>query len=193
LAGFPRLRALAAFGSWPRPREGPRVVAGVGKTWGRLRTLVLHVSKAQPAPCCVIGMMRCVSGAGKPATVPALCGDERPEGTAPAEANTVTDTSLSTVYRRYIDCLNRQDLAELEQFVHDEVRHNGEPIGLSGYRDPIGRRHLDTDRGVGRNDGGRLAIYQRSPVFVGALVGERRKKLMNEVAVSAVDLERVRV
>jgi predicted ester cyclase len=51
----------------------------------------------------------------------------------------VTDTSLSTVYRKYIDCLNRKDWAELEQFVHDEVRYNGKPIGLSGYRDMLER------------------------------------------------------
>jgi hypothetical protein len=29
----------------------------------------------------------------------------------------MTDTSLSTVYREYIDCLNRQDRAELGQFL----------------------------------------------------------------------------
>jgi hypothetical protein len=67
----------------------------------------------------------------------ALRGDEWPEGTARAEASTLTDTSLSTIYREYIGCLNRQDWAELEQFVHDEVRYNGEPIGLSGYREML--------------------------------------------------------
>src|SRR5258705_13677512 len=41
----------------------------------------------------------------------ALCGGECPEGTAPTEASTLTDTSLSTIYREYIDCLNRQDWA----------------------------------------------------------------------------------
>ena len=51
----------------------------------------------------------------------------------------MTDTSLSTIYREYIDCLNRQDWAELEQFVHDEVHYNGEPIGLSGYREMLER------------------------------------------------------
>jgi len=69
----------------------------------------------------------------------ALCGDEWPEGTAPTEASTLTDTSLSTIYREYIDCLNRQDWAELEQFVHDEVHYNGESIGLSGYREMLER------------------------------------------------------
>ena len=51
----------------------------------------------------------------------------------------MTDASLSTIYREYIDCLNRQDWAELEQFVHDEVHYNGEPIGLSGYREMLER------------------------------------------------------
>ena len=33
--------------------------------------------------------------------------------------------ALSTIYRQYIDCLNRQDWAGLEQFVHSEVHYNG--------------------------------------------------------------------
>src|SRR5262245_18354516 len=47
------------------------------------------------------------------------------------------DSGLSTIYRHYIDCLNRQDLVGLEQFVHDEVRYNGKRIGLSGYREML--------------------------------------------------------
>ncbi len=42
---------------------------------------------------------------------------------------------LSKIYRSYIDCLNRQDWKNLAQFVDDEVHYNGQPIGLSGYRD----------------------------------------------------------
>ncbi|MCG2643794.1 MULTISPECIES: ester cyclase [Bradyrhizobium] len=49
----------------------------------------------------------------------------------------MVDTTLSTTYREYIDCLNRQDWAELEQFVHVEVDHNGERIGLRGYREML--------------------------------------------------------
>ncbi len=41
---------------------------------------------------------------------------------------------LAAVYRAYIACLNRQDWASLGRFVHDEVRHNGRPFGLAGYR-----------------------------------------------------------
>ena len=41
---------------------------------------------------------------------------------------------LADIYRDYIACLNRQDWAALGQFVHDDVAHNGRPLGLSGYR-----------------------------------------------------------
>ncbi|CAG4889221.1 ester cyclase [Paraburkholderia saeva] len=41
---------------------------------------------------------------------------------------------LSTVYRGYIACLNRQDWPALAQFVHDDVHYNGRQTGLSGYR-----------------------------------------------------------
>jgi predicted ester cyclase len=51
----------------------------------------------------------------------------------------LTETSLSTIYRDYIDCLNRQDWAALGQFVHDEVHYNGQLIGLSGYREMLER------------------------------------------------------
>jgi predicted ester cyclase len=46
----------------------------------------------------------------------------------------VTATSLSALYRAYIDCLNRQDWKELGLFVDEEVKHNGRPLGLPGYR-----------------------------------------------------------
>ena len=38
-------------------------------------------------------------------------------------------------YRDYIACLNHRNWSDLSNFVHDEVRHNGRPLGLSGYRD----------------------------------------------------------
>ena len=41
---------------------------------------------------------------------------------------------LGDLYRSYIACLNRQDWPALGQFVHDDVVHNGRPLGLSGYR-----------------------------------------------------------
>jgi len=46
----------------------------------------------------------------------------------------VNKSDLSDVYRDYIACLNKQDWPKLEQFVHDKVRYNGQPIGISGYR-----------------------------------------------------------
>ena len=52
------------------------------------------------------------------------------------------DSSLATIYRQYIDCLNRQDWAGLEQFVHSELHYNGKRIGLSGYREMLERDFL---------------------------------------------------
>jgi len=43
------------------------------------------------------------------------------------------------LYRAYLACLNAQDWARLGQFVHGEVRYNGERIGLSGYREMLER------------------------------------------------------
>jgi predicted ester cyclase len=48
-------------------------------------------------------------------------------------------TDLSAIYRNYIACLNKQDWPRLEQFVHDEVSHNGQQFGLSGYRKMLQR------------------------------------------------------
>lgn len=51
----------------------------------------------------------------------------------------MTDSSLSSTYRAYIGCLNREEWTALKEFVHDEVRYNGERIGLSGYREMLER------------------------------------------------------
>ena len=48
-------------------------------------------------------------------------------------------TDLSDVYRGYIACLNKQDWPKLEQFVHDDVYYNGQPIGIGGYREMLER------------------------------------------------------
>lgn len=42
--------------------------------------------------------------------------------------------TLQAFYVAYIGCLNRQDWEALGQYVADDVRHNGRPLGLSGYR-----------------------------------------------------------
>ena len=49
----------------------------------------------------------------------------------------MASTSLSDLYRAYIDCLNRRDWEELGRYVDDEVEHNGRPLELSGYRDML--------------------------------------------------------
>ena len=41
---------------------------------------------------------------------------------------------LEAVYREYIGCLNARDWDELSRFVHEDVEHNGEPLGIEGYR-----------------------------------------------------------
>ncbi len=51
-----------------------------------------------------------------------------------ANAVAMTERDLATVYRAYIDCLNRRDWASLGQFVHEAVHRNGEHLGLAGYR-----------------------------------------------------------
>lgn len=48
-------------------------------------------------------------------------------------------SALASVYRAYIDCLNRQAWAELGDYVGDDVRHNGRLLNLSGYRDMLVR------------------------------------------------------
>ena len=46
----------------------------------------------------------------------------------------MTEAALADLYRAYIACLNRQDWANLGEFVADDARHNGRPFGLAGYR-----------------------------------------------------------
>lgn len=41
---------------------------------------------------------------------------------------------LQEFYQAYIDCLNRQDWDELGRYVAEDVKHNGRPLRLSGYR-----------------------------------------------------------
>ena len=48
-------------------------------------------------------------------------------------------TDLSDVYRNYIACLNKEDWPNLSRFVRDDVSHNGQRLGLSGYREMLVR------------------------------------------------------
>ena len=41
---------------------------------------------------------------------------------------------LALAYRGYIACLNAQDWDRLGQFLRDDVRYNGEIVGIGGYR-----------------------------------------------------------
>ena len=51
----------------------------------------------------------------------------------------MTKRDLSSVYRDYIACLNKQDWPNLEKFVHDDVNYNGQRIGILGYREMLER------------------------------------------------------
>lgn len=50
---------------------------------------------------------------------------------------------LALAYRGYIDCLNAQDWGRLGDYVGDDVRYNGETIGLPGYRAMLERNYRD--------------------------------------------------
>lgn len=41
---------------------------------------------------------------------------------------------LSQAYRDYIACLNRKDWNALPNFVGEDVRHNGQQLGIAGYQ-----------------------------------------------------------
>lgn len=55
----------------------------------------------------------------------------------------MTADALSALYRDYIACLNRQDWSGLGRFVHEDARHNGRRLGLSGYRAMLERDFED--------------------------------------------------
>ncbi|TCP97526.1 putative ester cyclase [Sphingomonas sp. PP-F2F-A104-K0414] len=45
--------------------------------------------------------------------------------------------NLEITYHAYLDYLNSKDLAQLERFVAENVIHNGQSVGLEGYRKMI--------------------------------------------------------
>jgi len=49
----------------------------------------------------------------------------------------MTGPELANIYRADIVCLNARAWPQLGAFVHDQVVHNGRPIGLSGYREMV--------------------------------------------------------
>ncbi|RWM37084.1 ester cyclase [Mesorhizobium sp.] len=46
----------------------------------------------------------------------------------------MTSEDLADRYKGYIACLNAQDWDNLDRFVGEQVQHNGETVGLAGYR-----------------------------------------------------------
>ncbi len=50
---------------------------------------------------------------------------------------------LKQIYHAYIDCLNAQDWSNLVRFVAVDVTHNGNPLGLSGYREMLEKNFED--------------------------------------------------
>jgi predicted ester cyclase len=49
----------------------------------------------------------------------------------------MTRGDLAAIYRDYIACLNGQDWANLDRFLHEDVRYNGRRVGLTGYREML--------------------------------------------------------
>ena len=47
--------------------------------------------------------------------------------------------NIEDVYSEYIACLNARTLDKLSQFVNEDVIHNGEKIGLAGYKQMLQR------------------------------------------------------
>jgi predicted ester cyclase len=103
----------------------------------------------------------------------------------------MSNTDLSKVYQDYIDCLNRQDWKNLEQFVDGEVQYNGQLIGVTGYRDllvndfrQIPDLYFDTQLIV--SDGSQLASrlkFNCTPVakFLGLDVNGKRVSFTENV------------
>lgn len=50
---------------------------------------------------------------------------------------------LRAQYRAYLACLNARDWNNLGLYVDDDVRHNGRPLGLSGYRAMLEQDYRD--------------------------------------------------
>jgi predicted ester cyclase len=57
--------------------------------------------------------------------------------TADAEPPAFDTSVLERAYRAYLDALNERSLADLDQFVHDEVIHNDRLMSRQQYADMI--------------------------------------------------------
>jgi predicted ester cyclase len=75
----------------------------------------------------------------------------------------MTKEELRERYLGYIDCLNRWDWARLGDYVADEVRRNGEAVGLAGYR-----RMLEGDFAAIPDLSFKIDFIVSEPPYVGA-------------------------
>lgn len=50
---------------------------------------------------------------------------------------------LADVYCAYIACLNAQDWSRLDQFVSPDAHHNGQHLGVAGYRQMLERDYRE--------------------------------------------------
>jgi steroid delta-isomerase-like uncharacterized protein len=57
----------------------------------------------------------------------------RPVIREPARAENIMSEQLELTYRRYIDALNERRFDDLQEFVHDELTYNSEPITREEY------------------------------------------------------------
>jgi predicted ester cyclase len=55
----------------------------------------------------------------------------------------VDKPELAEIYRGYIDCLNAQDWACLGDFVSEDAHHNGNHLGVAGYRAMLERDYRE--------------------------------------------------
>lgn len=49
----------------------------------------------------------------------------------------MTPLDLKGIYGDYLDCLNARRWRDLENYVRPDVEHNGQRIGLGGYREML--------------------------------------------------------
>lgn len=55
----------------------------------------------------------------------------------------MTKAHLARIYRSYIACLNAQAWEALGRYVHATVSHNGNRLGVAGYREMLQRDFTD--------------------------------------------------
>lgn len=61
-----------------------------------------------------------------------------------ASSLTMSSPDLANVYRSYIEAILSHDIESMSRYVSDEVVHNGQLLGLEGYKDLLKRNIVDT-------------------------------------------------